>query len=40
MEKKKKQKKIKMSGLISKIALKGILALVPEMFKDKKGKWT
>ncbi len=35
-----KKKKNKMSGVFTKIALKGILALVPEMFKDNKGKWS
>lgn len=40
MVKKEKQKKNKMAGLISKIALKGILAIIPEMFKDNKGKWS
>tara|TARA_R100001530_G_scaffold132292_1_gene104594 strand:+ start:19801 stop:20097 length:297 start_codon:yes stop_codon:yes gene_type:complete len=35
-----KKKQNKMSGVFTKIALKGILALVPEMFKDNKGKWS
>lgn len=29
-----------MSGVFTKIAIKGILALIPEMFKDNKGKWS
>jgi len=29
-----------MSGVFTKIALKGVLALIPEMFKDNKGKWS
>jgi hypothetical protein len=35
-----KKKQNKMSGVFTKIALKGILALIPEMFKDNKGKWS
>jgi hypothetical protein len=27
-------------SILSKIAIKGIFAIVPEMFKDHKGKWS
>lgn len=27
-------------GLFTKLAVKGIFAIVPEMFKDHKGKWS
>ena len=29
-----------MAGLIPNLAIKGILAILPEMFKDNKGKWS
>tara|TARA_R110000823_G_C15824807_1_gene489669 strand:+ start:441 stop:695 length:255 start_codon:yes stop_codon:yes gene_type:complete len=29
-----------MAGIIPKLAIKGLFAILPEMFKDNKGKWS